>query len=102
MPELELLHLILQLAKVHFAVGKSLFAPRDLGELAVDVVLLGDHALLDLEDRVAPLAQLRLDVGAQLHGLLARLDRRFTPRRVGLAACIVEHHPPRPPRRLEP
>ena len=57
---------------------------------AVDVVLLRDHALLDLDDLVAPLAQLRLELGAQLDRLLARLDRRLAPRRLGVALGLVE------------
>ena len=40
--------------------------------------------------RVAPLAQLRLELGAQLDRLLARLDRRLAARRVGVAARLVE------------
>ena len=52
----ELLHLVLQLAQVDLAVGDTLFAPGQLRELPVDVVLLRDDALLDLHHRVAALA----------------------------------------------
>ena len=86
----ELLHLILQLAQVNLAVGHTLFTPGQLGELPVDVVLLRDDALLDLHHRVATLAELRLELGTQLHRLLARLDPRFPARRVGLSLSLVE------------
>ena len=87
---LELLHLLLQLPQVDLAVGDSLLAPRQLGQLPVDVVLLRDDALLDLQHRVAALAQLRLELGPQLDRLLADLDRRLAPRCVRLAASLVE------------
>ena len=82
--------LLLQLAEVDLAVGDALLAAGQLGQLPVDVVFLRDHALLDLHDLVAPLAQLRLELGAELDRLLARLDPRLAPRRLGVALRLVE------------
>src|SRR6185436_2679350 len=53
-----------------------------------------EDALLDLHDRVASLAQLRLDLGAELHGLLARLDLRLPPGRFRVARSIGEEDVP--------
>ena len=99
--QLELLHLLLQLPQVNLAVGDALLAPGQLGQLPVDVVLLREDALLDLHHLVAPLAQLLLELGAQLDRLLARFDRSLAPRRVGLAARLVEQQRALAPRGLE-
>ena len=88
--QLQLLHLLLQLPEVHLTVGDTLLAPGQLRQLPVDVVLLREDALLDLHHRVAPLAELLLEIGAQLDRLLARLDRGLAPGRVGLTARLVE------------
>jgi hypothetical protein len=71
------LGLLLELLQVRLPVQDPLLAPLDLGELAVDLLLLGDHPLLDLG------LQLLLDVGAELERLLARLDLGLTADRVG-------------------
>ena len=75
---------------MHLAVGDALFAAGQLGQLARDVLLLRDHALLDLDHRVAPLPQLRLELGPHLDGLLAGLDARLAPRRLGVALGLLE------------
>ena len=85
-----LLQLLLQLLEVDLAVGDALLAPRELRELAVDVVLLLQDALLDLDDVVAPAAELGLELGAELDRLLPRLDLRLAPRRVRVAARLLE------------
>ena len=72
------------------AVGDSLLAPDQLGQLPVDVVFLREHALFDLEHLVAPAPQLPLELVADRDGLLARLDRRFAARRVGFVARLLE------------
>src|SRR6266704_2629261 len=64
---LQQLQILLQLLEVLLAIRDPLLAPRELGQLARDVVLLRDHALLDLDDRVAALPQLRLEVRPHLH-----------------------------------
>ncbi len=87
---LQELHVLLELLQVLLAVGDALFAARQLGHLARDVLLLRDHALLDLDHRVAPLPQLRLELGAHLDGLLPRLDPRLAPCRLGVALGLLE------------
>jgi len=95
---LQLLHVLLQLAEVNLAVGDALLAPNELRELAVDVVLLRDHALLDLHDLVAALAELRFELGAKLDRLLARLDAGLAPRHLGVTLRLVENEVPLPAR----
>jgi len=87
---------------MNLAVGDTLLAPRQLGELAVDVVFLRDDAFFDLHDRVAPFAQLRFELGAQLDRLLACFDRRLSSRRVCFAASLVEQLRARAACGLEP
>ena len=87
---LEVLQVFLQLLEVDLAVGDSLLAPDQLGQLPVDVVLLREHALLDLEHLVAAAPQLALQLIANRDGLLARLDRSFTARRVGFVTRLLE------------
>src|SRR5262249_11498147 len=98
----ELLHLVLQLAEMHLAVGDPLLPAHQLRELAVDVILLRENALLDLHDLVAALTELGLDIAAELDRLLARLDRRLASRCLRVTAGLVEHQVAFPPRGLEP
>src|SRR5439155_22665090 len=98
---LEQLHVLLELLQVLFAVGDPLLAPRELGQLPRDVVLLRDHPLLDLDHRITALAELRLELCAQLHGLLARLDPGFAPRCLGVPRCLVEEARPLASRRVD-
>src|SRR5579859_902664 len=88
--DLRLLQLFLELLQVDLAVGEPLVLAREVLELALDLLLLGDEALLDLEDLVAPLAELGVDLGAQLDCLLARLHLRLALQRVGLALCVLD------------
>ena len=59
-----LLEVFLELLGMHLAVEDALLAPRELGQLLVDVLFLGQHALLDLENLRAPLGDLLLDLGS--------------------------------------
>src|SRR5436305_1698070 len=80
------------------AVGVSLLASRELGQLLVDLLLLGEHPLLDLDDPRAVLRDLGIDLGPQAHRILARADLGFAPEGVGLATRVVEDSLPEPPR----
>jgi len=51
---------------VHFTVGHALLPADQLVELPVDVVFFRDHALFDLYDFVAALAQLGFEISAEL------------------------------------
>src|SRR5205823_12916894 len=83
---LRLLPLLLELLRMDFPVGDALLAPGQLGQLPVDLLLLREDALLDLEGLGPPLRDFLLDVGAQLHGLLADLDLRLAAHTPGLPA----------------
>ena len=78
---------------MHLAVAYALLAPRDLDELLVDFSFALRDPLFDLGDLQLPVANLALDVGAQLDGALARLDQRLAPDRLRLALGI-RHEPP--------
>ena len=47
-------------------------------------------ALLDLRDLDAAVLDLALDLAAERDGLLARLDLRLAPDRLGVALCVRE------------
>src|SRR5262249_1346646 len=85
-----------------FAVGDALLAAQQLRELAVDVVLISENALLDLHDLVPAVAKLHLDVAAQLDRLLPGLDRRLAPSRLRVATRFVEKKVALAARGLEP
>ena len=87
---LDLLDVLLELPEVHLAICDALFTTGELAQLPVDVVFLRDGALFDLQYLVAALAQLRFEVRAELHGLLAGLDRGLAAGRLGLATGLVE------------
>src|SRR4029079_18355818 len=102
------LEVFLELLGVDLAVGDALLAPGQFGQLPVDVLLFCQHALLDLEDVVAPFSALLLDLGAQPDRGLTRLDLplpaqrvglalRLAPPPLGLALRLADEHPPRPP-----
>ena len=63
---------------------------RELGELTVDLLFLGEDVLLDLDDPRAVLRDLGVDLGAQPDSLLARADLALSAERIGLALRIVE------------
>ncbi len=75
---------------MHLAVAEPLLAPLELGQRAVDVELLLEHALLDLRDLDAPVLHLALDLAPQRDRLLARFDLRLTANRLGLPLRIGE------------
>jgi hypothetical protein len=75
---------------VHLAVGEPLVLAAELDELPLDLLLLREHALHDLHDRLAPVGELLVDLGAELHRLFARLDLRLAPDRLGLALGILD------------
>ncbi len=85
--------LLLELLQMHLAVADALLAPRDLDQLLVDLRFALRDPLFDLGDLELTVANLVLDVGAQLDGALARLDQRLAPDRLRLALCI-RHEPP--------
>src|SRR5579885_2016210 len=93
---------LLQLLEVDLPVGDPLLAPRQLLQPPVDLLLLREHALLDLDGRVPLRTQLLLQLGAQLHRPLARLDLRLAPRRLRVPARLLEQQRARAARRLEP
>ena len=82
---LGLLQLLLERAEVRLAVGQTLLAPGELGQLPLDLLLRREHALLDLGDSRPALGQLALDLGAEPDRLLAGLDLRLAANRLGLA-----------------
>ena len=84
------------------AVGETLFAPDELGQLPVDLLFLGEHALLDLDDPRAVLRDLGVDLGAQPDSRLARADLAFAAERIGLALRIVEDLLPKSPCLAQP
>src|SRR6188472_3559142 len=67
--------LVLELLEMHLAIADALLAPRDLDQLLVDLRFALRDPLLDLRDLELTVANLALDVGAQLDGALARLDK---------------------------
>ena len=95
---LRLLQVLLELAEVRLSVGETLVAARELGQLRLDLLLLREDALLDLEDLVAPVGELRVDLRPQLDGLLAGLDLRLSPHRFGLALGVLDDLPAEAPR----
>ena len=67
----------------------ALLAPLELDELALDVRLEPDDALLDLRDLDAPVLDLALDLGPEPHRLLPHLDLRLAPARLDLALDVA-------------
>ena len=95
------LQVLLELLDVHLAVVQPLLATLDLRLLAPELVLGGGDLLLDPGGLRAPVLHLGLDLGAQLHRQLARLDLGLAPDRLGLplghvhARPAAEHQQPR-------
>ena len=71
---------------------------RELGELTVDLLFLGEDVLLDLDDPRAVLRDLGVDLRAQSHGVLPRADLRLAAQCIGLALRVLDQLPPQPPR----
>ena len=87
---LRLAELLLQRLDVHLAIAESLLLPLELDQPRVGLVLLLQHALLDLGDLDPAVLHLALDLAAERDGLLARLDLRLAANGFGLAASVVE------------
>ena len=96
--DLRLLQLVLELAEMDLAVGEALILPRQLDELPLDLLFLREHALLDLQHRLAAVGELGVDLRAQLDGLLARLDLRLAAERLGFALGVLDQLAPDAPR----
>jgi hypothetical protein len=79
------------LAKVRLAVGQPLLASRELGQLPVDLLFLGEHALFDLDDSRTMLDDFLFDLGPELDRLLTRGDLGLAPQGVGLAHGLLQH-----------
>jgi hypothetical protein len=95
------LQLLLQLLRVRLAVEDPLLAARQLGQLAADLLLLREDALLDLERLGSPHCDLLLDLGSHANGFLPRLDLRLPPHRFRLPARFRDQQLPRAARRRE-
>ena len=94
LPLLGELLLLLQLLEVDLAVNKPLFSPHELGQLPVDLLLLREHALLDLDRPPALLRDLGLDLRPESHGLLARADLRLPAEGLRLSFRVLQELPP--------
>ena len=75
---------------MHLTVVQSLLPALELDELSLGLLLPREHPLLDLHDLRAPLLDLRLDLGAKPHGLLARVDLGLAAQRLRLTLGVVE------------
>src|SRR5579862_36252 len=95
---LQLLQLVLERAEVRLAVGDALIAARELDELALDLLLLRNEPLLDLHHRLPAVAEVGVDLGSQLHRLLACFDLRLAADGLGFAVRVLEDLPVEAPR----
>src|SRR5207248_8928861 len=75
---------------VRLAVGETLVLACELDELALDLLFLREHALLDLQHLLPALGDLGVDVRAELDRLLTRLDLGLAAQRFGLALRVLE------------
>ena len=75
---------------MHFAISQPLFASLELGEPRIDLELLLEDALLHLRDLDASVLDFALDLAAERDGLLACVDLRLAPYRLGIPLCIRE------------
>ena len=78
---------------MHLAVTEPLLAPIELRELRIRLGLLLEDALLDLHDLQAPVLHLGLDLAPKLNRLLAGVDLRLAPDRLGLTLGVGEDAP---------
>ena len=85
-----MLVLLLELLQVRLPVREALLPPGELRQLPVDLLFLRENALLDLDDPRAVLCDLLVDLGAKLHGFLARGDLRLAPQRVRFALGVFD------------
>src|SRR5204863_2157742 len=91
---LGLLELLLELPQMGLPVGEPLIAAGELDELPLDLLLLREHPLLDLQDGLAPVGELRVDLRPQLDRLLPGGELGLAAKRLGLALCVLEQLPP--------
>ena len=87
---LRLPQLVLERLDVDFAIAQPLLAPLELCEPRIDLEVLLEDALLDLRDLDAAVLNLALDLAAERDGLLAGLDLRLAPDRLGVPLCVRE------------
>ena len=99
---LSLLQLVLQPPEVTLAVCQALVLACQVDELPLDLLFLREDALLDLEHRFPPVGELRVDLRAQLDGLLPGLDLRLTAQRLRLALGVLHQLAPDAPRLADP
>ena len=85
---LRLLEVVLELLDVHLAVGDALLAARELLLAKLHLVFACQDTLLDLRDARALLDDLTLDLAADTDGVLAGLDLRLPPDRLGLSTGL--------------
>ena len=90
LPVLRLLQVDLELLDVRLAVGEALFAAEELGQLRLELILLGEDALLELRDLAAALLGVALGLGTDAHRLLARLDLGLAAQVVGFPLRVVD------------
>jgi hypothetical protein len=96
--ELRMLQLVLKLAQVDLTVREALVLPGQVDELALDLLLFGEHALFDLQHRLPPVGELGVDLRPQLDGLFSSLDLRFPAQRLGLPLGVLDQLAPDSPR----
>src|ERR671930_144930 len=97
-----LLELLLELLRVRLAVGEPLLAARELDDLRVDLLLPRVQPLLALDHPCAAVGELLLELAPQSNRLLARLDLRLAPERLGLAPRVGQNLLAHASRRAEP
>src|SRR5712691_5992250 len=79
---------------MRLAVREALVAASELGQLPLDLLFPREDSLLDLEDLVASLGDLGLDLGAQLHCLLTHFDLCLAPQGIGFALAVLDQLAP--------
>src|SRR4051794_22294393 len=87
---LRLLVFVLKLTQMDLAVCESLLAPGELRQLPVDLLFLGEDALLDLHHTCSMLGDFAVDLRTQRHGLLAGADLGLSPEGLRLSLRVLE------------
>ncbi len=87
---LRLLQLLLELLQVRLAVRDPLLAAGEVGQAPVGLLVLRVGPLFELHHLAAARLDLRVELGAQAHRLLARLDLGLAQLRVRLALRLLE------------
>jgi hypothetical protein len=81
---------------MHFPVGDPLLAPRQLRQLSVDLLFLGEDALFDLQRLGPSRSDFLLDLRAQADRFLPGLDLRLAAEGVGVSARLGDQEVARP------